>query len=49
MKKYCRKCKSEVQKIWIFGKCFYKCSNYDLQEIDILTLKEIRKEKLKTL
>ena len=35
----------------IWGIYFYKCkcSNYDLQETDVLTLKEIRKEKIKTL
>ena len=57
MKKYCRKCKSEVQKNlipdtknknWKFF--YYKCKcTFDLKDSDMFTLKELRKEKLKSL
>jgi hypothetical protein len=51
MKKYCRKCKSEIKGIEIFDSIGYICTVCDkwVDKEDRITLKEIRKEKLKSL
>lgn len=51
MKIYCRKCKSEIKGIEIFDYTEYLCTKCDkwVDKEDRITLKEIRKEKLKSL